>query len=273
MILSYYGIKLTTDQISAKIGVQGIVNFNQIHSALASFGYTIIGSPYHTLTDLKFSIDNDIPALVIVHYGDLPGRQDPYTGGHAIVVTGYDDNYIYTNDPDFYSPKRCEGFVKAYPTAAFNKAWLSTADGNAGGNLWYLDLKLPLSSHCVKLQEQLDVVTEDRNKWREKYEDLDRKYIQEIKEKTQHIEDLQQTIAELNNTITQLTSSQASFDEKIAKVEKEVRDIEGEKQLLTDALEECNKENVRLTMKLQDINNPEDWITKIINWLKGGGSK
>lgn len=188
MILSYYGVNLTTDQIAKKIGTQGLVNFNQIKNALSSFGYNIVGNTGKTLNNLRKAIDGGDPFLAIIHYGDLAGRQDTYIGGHAVVVKGYDDDrkVVITNDPDFWGTRRNEGESKEYSMDAFNKAWQSTADGNARGNLWYLDLEKPsldykkmyestlklLVEYKIKTNKEIEALKEDLRLITKKYKDL-----------------------------------------------------------------------------------------------------
>jgi hypothetical protein len=143
MLISYYGGILSTNKIAEKTG-QGIVNFSEIERALKAFNYKIIGTSFRTIEDLKKSIDSGIPFIAIIHYGDIPNRQDTYTGPHAVVVVGYDDTNIYINDPDWWAPRRNEGECKVCPTTSFTKAWQSKVDGNNPGNLWYLDEELPI---------------------------------------------------------------------------------------------------------------------------------
>ena len=140
MCLEYFGKKITTDEVYVATGETSDngLNFLQLVAAAKSFGFTLIGTAYKSLNDLKALIGEGIPAVVVLHYGFLSNRQDTYTGGHILVVSGYDDNYIYTEDPDFAYSRRDEGHQKAYSIAEFDKAWASTLDGNYPRNLWHL---------------------------------------------------------------------------------------------------------------------------------------
>lgn len=174
MLVNYYKGIISPDQISTKIGVQGLITFEQIRKALESFQYKIIGLSFKTISDLKKSIDSGVPFIAVLHYGDLPNRQDTYTGGHAVVVTGYDDSNIYVNDPNFWGDRRAEGNNKAYPIALFDKAWQSKADGNNPGNFWYLDHAVPGSSLSMDLDVDIPSIIEDKydlksNDWYSKY--------------------------------------------------------------------------------------------------------
>lgn len=55
-----------------------------------------------TIQRIKILIDSQTPLVVLIDYEYIPNRWDKkYTGQHFVVVTGYDDNYIYYNDPDY----------------------------------------------------------------------------------------------------------------------------------------------------------------------------
>jgi len=155
MLVSYYGGILSTNKIAEKTG-QGLVDFSEIEAALKAFNYKIVGTSFRTIEDLKKSIDSGIPFIAIIHYGDIPNKQDTYTGAHAVVVVGYDDNTIYINDPDWWTPRRNEGAGIACPIPAFTKAWQSKVDGNNPGNLWYLDEELPIKG----IDLAIDIPTE-----------------------------------------------------------------------------------------------------------------
>lgn len=185
MLIAYYGGSIDPDKITEKIG-QGLVDFNEIKTALNAFNYKIIGTTFRTIDDLKKSIDAGIPFIAIIHYGDLPGRQDTYSGGHAVVVTGYDDKDIYVNDPDFWSPRRNEGENKKYPIASFEKAWNSKADGNNPGNFWYLDAKVPTPVIGLTLDQDITSEIEDKfdlksKEWYSKYWTLEQFILDSIK--------------------------------------------------------------------------------------------
>jgi outer membrane murein-binding lipoprotein Lpp len=265
-MLSYYGVTLTTDQLATKIGSLGLVTFDQTLNALAYFGYKIRGTTDRTLVELKSFIDDDTPFLALVHYGDLPGRQDTYVGGHAVVVVGYDDKYVYVNDPDFWGNRRNEGASKAYPITAFNKAWQSGADGNAGGNLWYLELPKPTT--VADLQKDLEDMRDSRNKWKTKCADEEAEHIKEIRSKVDHIEELQTSIADLNTALTQLRESQETLN-------RDLQASRDEATVLKGSLEATVKENERLLQRLQAIQQPAgiNWLTKLIEFFKGGVKK
>ena len=212
MLIAYYGGNTTPDQISSKIGTQGLVNFDQIRKALDTFGYKLIGETYKTMDDLRKSIDKGIPFIAIVHYGDLPNRQDTYTGGHAVVVTGYDDSNVYVNDPDFWGDRRLEGKSKAYPISSFYTAWQSRADGNNPSNLWYLDAPLPESPLVFRLDEDIPTVVEDKYKLKDikrynkhwTYDDLFKDWVKLVSEYEKLQESSKKEALELTEKVSKL---------------------------------------------------------------------
>jgi uncharacterized protein YvpB len=141
MCLSYFGKEVSTNEVYINTGEESDdgTNFTQLDNSAKELGFTLVGNSFKALSDLKNLIDLGIPAIVVLHYGFLSGRQDTYTGGHIMVVSGYDDKYIYTEDPDFYKSRRDEGHQKAYPINEFDKAWASILDENNPRNLWYIE--------------------------------------------------------------------------------------------------------------------------------------
>lgn len=54
------------------------------------------------LPGIRAQIDLGIPCISLIEYGAIPGREDAkFTGLHFVVVTGYDDDSFYINDPDW----------------------------------------------------------------------------------------------------------------------------------------------------------------------------
>lgn len=291
MLIAYYKGNISPDEISKKIGVAGLVNFPQIQTALASFSYKILGASFKTIADLKKSIDSGVPFIAILHYGDLPNRQDTYTGGHAVVVTGYDDKNIYVNDPNFWGDRREEGNNKMYPITSFDKAWQSKADGNNPGNFWYFDLPVPGNSLAMVLDEDIPTAIEDKYdlksyEWYSKYwtgdelirdsikthaefEKLESKYkdlqktnknnegiiasqVSEIKSKIQHIENLQSSNSELTAQISVMSGQVESAISEKKIAQKSL-------QRLTDLYNELVDKQV---ISLKEIENLETRLTK-----------
>ena len=71
---------------------------------------------------LKQYIDQGSPVLCLIRYGYIPGRLSSYSGGHYVIATGYDNDYIYINDPDWYGTQRNNGKSFAVPYFAMMDA-------------------------------------------------------------------------------------------------------------------------------------------------------
>jgi hypothetical protein len=81
------------------------------------------------LDDLKRWIDEGKPPIALVRYSHWsqiqPGvsTQDGFTGPHFVVVVGYGDGNIVINDPNYWPPRRLEGYRKAWSEELFHLAW------------------------------------------------------------------------------------------------------------------------------------------------------
>ncbi len=127
MILGGLGQQVTTNAVVAAANMQGDSGLtqSQVVSAGAAFGLAMAWSYGYTLDDLKKYLDNGQPPVALVKYANLPERVDKAsTGGHYVVVVGYDDatQRIFINDPDYY-PGSSGGFQKAYAYQTWMSAW------------------------------------------------------------------------------------------------------------------------------------------------------
>ena len=133
MVLGYYGIEVTTDEVWAKTGAgSGYINFQQLKEVAKSYGF---GSRYEINRKpqrLKDLIDQGIPPIIVVHYGCLSSRQDKkFKGGHIVVVSGYRDDGYFVKDPNFWGKYRSHGSNHFYKKDEFEEAWKkSTIDKN-----------------------------------------------------------------------------------------------------------------------------------------------
>lgn len=86
-----------------------------------------------TMDDLRAEILAGRPVIALVHYGDFGAlRMDTYSGGHWLVVTGWNDDAkcLYVNDPDWKEPRRNMGHNLPIPLVVFEDAWGSCSDDN-----------------------------------------------------------------------------------------------------------------------------------------------
>ncbi len=115
-------------------------------------------------------------------------------------------------------------------------------------------LGLPVEDTC---QKELEEMRESRNKWKAKYEELDRESTKDLQAKIKHIEELQKTVAELNSWIALNTSSQESYVKDIEALKKELAESRKECQESQEAINEAHKENERLSVLLNKCQDKE----------------
>jgi hypothetical protein len=133
MILGGLGQQVTTNAVVAAANQQGDNGLmqTQVVAAARAFGLQMDWAQGFTLDGLKKLIDNGQPPIALVKYANLPERVDKAsTGGHYVVVVGYDDDTqrIFINDPDYF-PGTNGGFQKAYSYPTWMSAWGGFAVG------------------------------------------------------------------------------------------------------------------------------------------------
>jgi hypothetical protein len=86
---------------------------------------------FHGLAQVEAWIEAGLPVIASVSYsaGQLPGSPISATGGHLLVIRGFDTNgNVITNDPAG-DPRQGEKVRIVYPRAAFEKVWLNGSGG------------------------------------------------------------------------------------------------------------------------------------------------
>lgn len=145
-ILNYYGENLTTDQVFAATGAGlGLISIAQMQKAIASFGYTSHYEKGQSPARLKELIDQDMPVIMLVHYGSLISTQDKtFKGGHFFTLVGYRDDGYFVNDSNFWGDFRKDGDHHNYSKAELERAWSdSSLDSNPICALIYIERKKP----------------------------------------------------------------------------------------------------------------------------------
>lgn len=124
MVMAYYGIHKTTDELVRQTTL--MAHDNGLTCAQGATLLTNNGVKASvarlTLADIRAEIDAGRPVIPLIRYGEIPGRQSTYTGGHFVVITGYSDSGFPTNDPDWYPPKRDGGAGFRVANAAIERA-------------------------------------------------------------------------------------------------------------------------------------------------------
>lgn len=149
MILGGSGQQVTTNAVVAAANQQGDNGLmqSQVINAARAFGLQMDWKQGFTLDDLKHFIDNGQPPIALVKYANLPERVDKgSTGGHYVVVVGYDDatQRLFINDPDYF-PGTSGGYQKAYAY----QTWLSAWGGFAAGENANFSLVFPTTSGLI----------------------------------------------------------------------------------------------------------------------------
>jgi hypothetical protein len=134
MILGFFGESHTTDEIFQKsgAGVDKLITIAQMQSAIEKCGFKSERKIGINPGVIKSLIDQNIPVIALVHYGNLTSRQDQkFTGGHFVVIVGYREDGYFVNDPDFWGAYRADGDHHFYTKSDMESAIANTdLDGN-----------------------------------------------------------------------------------------------------------------------------------------------
>lgn len=155
MILNGLDIPVSTNTVYRKTGAKAnqYVSVSQMMRAALTFGVKFEYFCPWDIDQLKLSINAGKAFIPLVHYGAWsqiePGvsTQSSFTGPHFVVVVGYDDEYIYVNDPLWTGDRRLEGKHKRWTYREFTKAWgTASKDGNRNYGGIYCTQTMPVST-------------------------------------------------------------------------------------------------------------------------------
>lgn len=136
MILNGVGVHVSTNAVYRRTGAGAneYVSVSQMMNAAATYGIDFDYFYPWDLDDLKRAVDQGKAAIPLVHYGEwskLGKTQSSFRGPHFVVVVGYDEKFIYVNDPLWWGDRRNEGEHKAWTHDEFTRAWANAhKDGN-----------------------------------------------------------------------------------------------------------------------------------------------
>lgn len=133
MILNAFGVDMNPDNFYSLIdtpkGPSDYTNFIELMTATKKKGVTMEWKSYigpgEAWEKLKANMDTGKPMLALVKYQPwraVTGNQ--FSGGHFVVIVGYDDQNVYMNDPLFgLWASRSKGDHYAMPLNTFLNGW------------------------------------------------------------------------------------------------------------------------------------------------------
>ena len=149
MLLLTQGQDVRTDDVYAASGVTGDrpLRFDQVEASAAAHGLTLTSRVGLARQDLCNYIDQGTPVIALIKYEYLPDRQGQgTTGGHFVLVVGYDDDAgeIVINDPYYWGDLRSKGDHHHYDYNTWEQAWgRCNEDGNPNHALMIPQLAQP----------------------------------------------------------------------------------------------------------------------------------
>lgn len=112
MVLDYYGIKKTEDELAPLMGWDRDLGVSDqgIKKAAESFGFKVEIKNESNFEEIEKWLDKKVPVIVDWF---TRGRDDypseiASADGHYSVVSGIDDNYIYLQDPEIGHERKIE---------------------------------------------------------------------------------------------------------------------------------------------------------------------
>lgn len=127
MLLKYHlNLSVSVDQLARDTSL--VTNDNGLTTQqleVLSRKYGLIKSVNNNLSIglIKTQIDNGNPVVMLINYTFITKRQNKSDfGQHFVVVTGYDNNNIIINDPDFWYPNEEVGHNMVIPNNEFQDA-------------------------------------------------------------------------------------------------------------------------------------------------------
>ena len=128
MILLTQGQNVATAAVYAAsgVGADRPLTFDEVKTAAGNYGLPLSWRMGVSLQDVRDTIDQGTPVIALIKYLYLPDRQgQSTTGGHFVLVVGYDDDAgeIVINDPYYWGPLRDKGNHHHYDYNTWEQAW------------------------------------------------------------------------------------------------------------------------------------------------------
>ncbi|MBI5671547.1 MAG: C39 family peptidase [Chloroflexi bacterium] len=126
---------LTVDAVTKATGIgpKQFSKFPQLIQAGRQYGLEMLYTRPATLDRMQHELEMGRPVLALLHYGSLKKRQFMnFTGGHFVVVVGYNPDEFIIHDPYWTGARRSEGAALRVPRAEFDTAVGPVGAGKAG---------------------------------------------------------------------------------------------------------------------------------------------
>lgn len=155
MILNGLGVNVTTNNVYWKTGAKhnGYVSVGQLIRAARTYDVAFEYFYPWSLNELKSAVKWGHAVIPLIHYGawsKIGITQNSFRGPHFVVVLGYDEEYIYINDPLWSGSRRWEGEHKRLTYRQFEAAWSTASkDGNRNYSGIFCTVRLPVDEFGV----------------------------------------------------------------------------------------------------------------------------
>ncbi len=99
MLLKYFGTSASEEDVAKACGTTelGTTPMKLVKGSKV-FGFDADAFKYEDMNDLKYTLENGNPVIVLLDAGILYGGIQGF--GHFIVITGFDNHNITYHDPD-----------------------------------------------------------------------------------------------------------------------------------------------------------------------------
>jgi len=130
---------VSTDTLSSKTALVSSapgLTPEQLVTLAAAYNLNLQRSDQLTLGKITSELLAGRPVLMLIAYGPLTGRENQAdTGGHFVIVVGFDANNVYLNDPEWWnngSQKMSDGHNWKVPMTQFYQAIMQAESPHTG---------------------------------------------------------------------------------------------------------------------------------------------